>query len=807
MFYRKLFAIGALWGCFTGLLAAQTVQIVEEETGEPIENVYVYNDEKNITRTSDRQGEIDFNSFKEGQFITFQHPSYVRRTFSYTQIAEMDFIIRLTKQPVNMEEVFVSASKWEQDVAKIPQKISRISPEEIERGNPQTSADILQQSGKVFVQKSQLGGGSPMIRGFSANSVLLAVDGIRMNNAIFRSGNLQNVISLDANALENTEIIFGPGSIIYGSDALGGVMNFQTKEPRLTLSPGESRTDVESLVRFASANNERTAHANINHGRENWGVLTSVTYSNFDDLRSGSDFYDRYPDWGKREEYVIRADGEDRVIPNEDETLQRFSGYEQLNMMQKIRYRPISSLDIDYGLHFSTTSDIPRYDRLIERRDGNSGDFVNAEWYYGPQIWLMNALKITSTASTGLYDRVRGTFSHQWFQESRNDRKFQDDNLRNREENVAVIASAIDFDKRWGEEKELFYGIEASYNNVSSSAQTTNIQTSESVDTATRYPAGGSDYTQFAGYLKYQQDLTNTFTGIIGARYSHIFLDSNFGSRRFYDFPFEAISFNTGAFSGSAGFTYRPASTLQFNMNASSGFRAPNVDDAAKVFDSEPGNVVVPNHNIKPEYSYNLDFTVIARIAGRARLEMNTFYTWLKDAMVRRDYRFNGQTEIIYDGEPSRVQAVVNAGKAYIYGAGVNLSVDIGDYLEAYGDLSFTQGRDLIEDLPLRHVAPLFGQSGLTVEINNAYINLYAQFNSRKTYSQLSPSERNKTHLYTDNGTPGWITLNAKASYRFNSRIRVDTGLENILDKHYRPYSSGISAPGRNVIVALRANI
>ena len=128
----------------------------------------------------------------------------------------------------------MSVSKWEQQRKDIPQKIVSINAQSIAFGNSQTSADLLQQSGQVFVQKSQLGGGSPMIRGFATNRVLLSVDGVRMNNAIFRGGNVQNVLSIDPFSIKNTEIIFGPGSVIYGSDAIGGVMNFYTKAPRFS---------------------------------------------------------------------------------------------------------------------------------------------------------------------------------------------------------------------------------------------------------------------------------------------------------------------------------------------------------------------------------------------------------------------------------------------------------------------------------------------------------------------------------------------------------------------------------------------
>ena len=137
-------------------------------------------------------------------------------------------------RPERLDEVVMSVSKWEQQKKEVPNKIVSIDAQTIALNTPQTSADLLQSSGKVFVQKSQLGGGSPMIRGFATNRLVLSVDGVRMNNAIFRGGNLQNVISIDPFNIRNTEIIFGPGSVIYGSDAIGGVMNFYTMYPTLS---------------------------------------------------------------------------------------------------------------------------------------------------------------------------------------------------------------------------------------------------------------------------------------------------------------------------------------------------------------------------------------------------------------------------------------------------------------------------------------------------------------------------------------------------------------------------------------------
>lgn len=790
-----------------GETLSQTIKVIDETTLQPVESVYIFNEKQNKTAVTNQRGEADISKFNENDYLIFQHPSFKRKALAFETIRNSDFLVKLTERSVIMDEIYVSASKREQDQTEIPQKITQISEEQIRFSNPQTSADLLQASGKVFVQKSQMGGGSPMIRGFAANSVLIAVDGVRMNNAIFRSGNLQNVISLDPNAVQNTEVIFGPGSIIYGSDALGGVMNFQTVDPELSFTADETFVKSGMLARYATANNERTIHGDANVGHEKWGSFTSITYTNFDDLRSGGNFYDEYPDFGKRTEYVIRENGLDQVVENSDVTLQRPSAYEQLNLMQKLRFKPSATWDINYGFHYGTTTDIPRYDRLIERENGDTGQFENAEWYYGPQIWMMNALEVDYFSETSLYDKVSSVFSYQWFQESRNDRKFREIELRNREENVNVFTANIDFDKSWGESRQLYYGVEGIYNYVKSEAFSRNIETGSTFPEATRYPDGGSDYTQLAAYAKYRMDLSSNVTAVSGLRYSHVLLKSRFTSTQFYDFPFREIAINTGAVSGSLGFTWRPVSSLQFNLNGSTGFRAPNVDDAAKVFDSEPGTVIVPNENLESEYSYNLDFAMIKNFSEIARLEVNTFYTWLEDAMVRRDFQFNGQDQIIYDGELSDVEAVVNAGRAYVYGASASLGIEIGTHLAFDSNVTFTEGKDLSNDEPLRHVAPVFGRAGFTYKAEKIRVEAYTEFNGEKDISDFSPSEQSKTHLYTDDGSPSWATLNIKSSYQLNETFQVNAGIENLLDKHYRPYSSGISAAGRNVIIALRATL
>ncbi|MFC2118231.1 TonB-dependent receptor plug domain-containing protein, partial [Bacteroidota bacterium] len=662
-----------------------------------------------------------------------------------------------------------------------------------------TSADLIGASEQVFIQKSQLGGGSPMIRGFAANSILLVVDGVRMNNAIYRSGNLQNIISIDPNIIENTEIIFGPGSVIYGSDALGGVMDFHTKKASLSTSDIlEVSTNV--LTRYSTANKEKTFHVDFNIGTQKFASLSSVSYSSFDDLKMGSVGNDEY----QRNEYVISQNNNDIVIKNTDPDKQIFSGYKQLNIMEKIRYRPDKNLDIDYTFHYSRLSDVPRYDRLIQY----SGEKLKyGDWYYGPQKWMMNSFNLIQKNKGRLYDQYSLVAAWQKYEESRHDRKFGKDEIRDRTEKVDIVSLNLDFDKELNAGNSFYYGVEMVYNHVKSIGETRNLVSRIIQPSESRYPDLGTNYYTFSAYSSYKYKITQKLNLITGLRLSHIRLHSEF-SDDFYDFPFKIIDINPTALSGSFGFAHNPDSTLQLNLNFSTGFRAPNLDDAGKIFDSEPGNVIVPNENLKPEYAYNFEFGVSKQIRDRFQFEVRAFYTILDNAMVRRDFLFNGLDSIIYDGELSNVEAIVNTDNAIIYGGAASFKSEIFSWFSFNTNINYTHGQDK-EGLPLSHVVPLFGSTHLVFKLKKFKADLNSQYCGSINYVNLAPSERAKTHMYaTDiNGnpwSPSWWTMNMKLSYQMNPHIQLNAGIENIFDKRYRPYSSGICASGRNIYITLR---
>ncbi len=677
-----------------------------------------------------------------------------------------------------------------------------ISSGDIGLMNAQTSADLLQNSGEVFVQKSQMGGGSPNIRGFEANKVLIVVDGVRLNNAIFRGGHLQNVISIDQNMLEKVEVLFGPGSVMYGSDALGGVMHFYTRKPEFRRGLGKGN----AFFRTSSSNFEKTGHIDLNVGGKQLASLTSITASDYDDLSSGKNHPKDYPDFGKRFFYADRIHGKDTVLENENVHRQRFSGYSQLDILQKFLFKQKKS-PITHGLNLqlSTSTDIPRYDRLSEY----SGEELKyAAWHYGPQ----RRMSVAYHGAVGSVEGQKKQSSLEWvlacqnLEESRFTRRFGSNSLRVRTENVRVFSANINGQIKFNPRHKLSYGVEAVYNDISSSAYQDNIDSGERTVASTRYPDGGSSMLLLAGYVWDSYDLIKdqlTFSG--GFRLNQTRLQSRFIEKSFYPFLPDNVFQKTFAPSGSAGLVYHAFEKWNFRTVIATGFRAPNIDDIAKTFDSEPGTVIVPNSDLKSEYTYNLDLGVQHIIGNLFKIELTGFGSIFDNALQVRDFTVDGQDSILYDSILSRVQALQNVRQVLMGGLNLRIKWKLADGIEFRHSVSFTRARELKTGTPMDHIPPLFGRTEVRYMQKRLLIQLYAQYNGWKWLKDYSPSGEDNLEFATEDGTPAWFTLNFTGSFAIHKNFQVLGGIENILDRHYRVFASGISAPGRNFVLTLRS--
>lgn len=790
------------------MLIGQIITVKDRETGQVLELVRISSSSPKSLIITNKNGQADVSAFKGAEKIEFRLIGYRRTVKRYNDLTGENSVVYLSPSQISSDEIVVSATRWNQTKRDVPNKITTITPKDVALLNPQTAADMLGQSGEVFIQKSQQGGGSPMIRGFSTNRLLYAVDGVRMNNAIFRGGNLQQVISLDALAIENTEIFFGPSSVIYGSDAIGGVMNFQTLTPQFSLYD-EPLVTGKGVVRFSSANEEQVGHFHLNVGWKNLALLTSLTYSDFGDPRMGRLGREEY----LRPFFVQRIDSIDRVVSNPDPLVQTPNDYNQINLMQKVRYAPSDAWELQYGFHFSETSEYARYDRLIEVREGRPRSAV---WNYGPQKWTMHHLAITHRNESALYDLASLRLAYQYFQESRIDRPFTGGGrfrLRTQQEEVDAYSLNLDFNKSFGAQ-QIFYGAEIVRNDVRSRGSAIDIRNNNPIAVADRYPQ--SDWSSYAAYLNYQLRASEQFLIQAGARYNYFAMNSDFTRNlQFFPFEFTSAQVRNGALTGSLGAVFTPDETWTISANLATGFRAPNVDDIGKIFDQPQNVVVVPNPNLGAEYAYNAELAVSKTFSDVARVELTGYYTYLDNALVRRDFQFNGQDSILYDGTLSRVQAIQNAAFADVYGVQVGVDLKLPAGFGFSSRFNYQVGNEEMDDgtkSPSRHAAPWFGVTRLTYTNRKLDLQLYAMYSGEVSFENLNVEERLKPQIYAidDNGnpfSPAWLTLNLKALYRFEENFTITAGVENLTDARYRPYSSGLVALGRNFVIALRAGL
>lgn len=707
----------------------------------------------------------------------------------------------LQGEPNKLTDVVVYANKFPETPRTVAQYVTVISNKSALNLQPNT-ADVISQSGRLFVQKSQQGGGSPVIRGFEASRVLLMVDGIRMNNAIYRAGHLQNIITVDNMSLDRLEILYGPSSTLYGSDALGGVINMYTKKPMLSLT-GKTETTGSATFRYATANEETRGNITFNIAGRQWASLTSVTYGSFGDMIQGSQRLNEYPDFGKKTFIVERFGNTDSAVNNSNSDKQVPSGYNQIDVMQKLLYQPNSHISHTVNFQFSNTNDVPRYDRLTETSNGIPS---YAEWYYGPQTRSMAAYQFKANKLSGYFNDIAASVSYQHIDESRISRRFKNNNKDYRWEQVQVFGFTVDA-KHYGEKQELHIGAESYNNFVRSTAERRNIVTNEVSRITTRYANGPTSMSYNAIYAQHTYKFNNRFTLNDGLRLNLVNLDAVFADTTLMHFPFDKAKQNNLALTGNIGLVYATPKDLRLGVLVSSGFRSPNVDDLSKVFESSPGTVIVPNPDLEPEYTYNAEIN-FNKYAQNFSIGGAIFYTWFRNAIVLDQYQFNGYDSIDYIGVKSQVLANQNKAHAYLYGASVNASWNFLKNTTVEGIITYTYGRYTSNEttVPLDHIPPLYGRIGIKHTAQKWNAEIFSLFNGWKRLDDYNPYGEDNLQYATADGMPSWYTVNIRAGISVIKPVLLQLALENIFDKNYRHFASGISAPGRNFVLSIKAS-
>ena len=807
---KRLSVYISLWLSLSAvqLLSGQTLRVVDEQS-QPLIGVHVmYGESATVT---DDEGYCQI-TLEDRDRVQIQYLGYASTELSVAQLEALGHVVQLLPDDKTLEEIVIYGRTDAREM-DLPYQVTRMKAEEIFSSNAQNSADALALNSGVYVQKSQLGGGSPVLRGFEANKVLLVVDGVRLNNAIYRNGHLQNAITIDPAILEQMEVIFGAGSLLYGSEALGGVIHFRTRNPLLDLSTTDKpgRHAINLHTRFATADQERTFHADHTYAQENWAVLTSVTSTTRDDLRAGSRRSEAFPDFGKRSWYVMDGAGEDLRVTNLDPDIQVGTGYNQLDLLQKWVWQPSTRLKAELNVQHSSSSFIPRYDNLIELRNGEPRF---AEWSYGPQNRFLISPKLSWRAGNRLFDKTTLILSYQDVDESRYSRDFGSPWREVQIEDVKVGGVTLDFSKRLSPQQRLSYGVDLHHNVVNSSASLTQLQTREVAPTLTRYPNAGSTLTNLGSYVQHSwQNHDSTLVWVNGLRYTfqrtHLLYDFD-GSFEWPDFFYEGIENKSDATVGISGLNLRRGPWLA-KLSTGTSFRSPNVDDIAKIR-VNGDEITIPNPELGPELVWNSELTLGYRSEDWS-WEITGYHTRLRDAIIRAAGTLpDGSPTFLSRGDTLLVTTNVNAERGRVIGITTSARAQIMDKLTLDASMSVQSGRSEEEDgtiRPLGHIPPTYGHGRLRYQLGKFDLNTTFRFNAWKRIEDYGGSVDNPELGAVDAdgrlvGTPSWSVWGLSASMRPTEQLTINVALENVLDVHYRPFASGVSGAGRHLVVALR---
>ena len=815
---------------------SQNLTVIDAETGKPVESVTVFNKNNTTYAVSDELGKVDISAFSKNEVLIFSHVSYAEYQEKKSALKANNYHVYLSKNSEQLDEVVVSVFKNREKTNRIAEQIAVVSSKEIEKLSPQTSADLLSSVPGIKIQKSQFGGGSPVMRGMESNRVLLVVDGVRMNNAIYRKGHLQNSITVAPNLLDRTEIVFGPSSVIYGSDALGGVIHYYTKTPKI--SEKGSEVKGSAFLRYSSANNEVTNVVSTELRFKKWASFTSVAHSNFGDLRMGKNRSHGFNDWGKVPFYSNNTDSyyNDTPVANSNLNIQRNTGYSQTDVLQKF-YIPFSKdTDFKLNIQYSNSSNIPRFDKLTELK-GN-GDLKFAEWYYGPQERLLVSPQLLINPKKKWMDKGTITLAYQNIKESRIQRKFGSLDRSYRKEAVDVFSLNGDFTVPLAAHRNLGYGVELAYNDVASNSygKTLLLNGNDIIGfdgdfaVQSRYPDGGSSYLSSAFYVDYRQDINAKSTLNTGIRGTHTVLKAKWIDETFIDIPQNDIRLDNQSITATIGYVYKPTRNWQLNGVISSGFRSPNIDDVGKIREKS-GRLTVPNTELGPEYAYNFEIGLQKYFNNRKfRVGMNAYYTILDRNITRIPYEFFGQSTVFYDGDEyntadGEILTNYNRGRAYITGFTASYEGKISKNWKTSGSITYTKGNTLkseekgVPDEPLSSIPPLFGRFDLSYVNKKFEGGANLVFNAKKDISDynltegidnhdqtpiVNPDATNDIDMYY--GTPSWMTVGLYGKYQFTKNIAIQAQLSNLFDEHYKEFASGVSSAGRNISVSLQTN-
>jgi len=753
---------------------AQEIVILDALTEIPVEGVSIASRTQETGVISNNKGVVDLSIFNTNETLIVQHLAYQKIEQTKSSIQQKTiFLFLKTHSLENVEIIESKAVNFKTTLNHL-----KTTPAIMLKAQSTQTSELLEKTMGVSVQNSQNGGGSPNLRGMEANRLLIIVDGIPLNNTIFRSGHLQSTATINPIFLKGAEVLFGTASVAYGSGAMGGAILFNTKRPK-------NENSTQFTQQFESSSNAVFTSIISNYKLKNSANISGFSVKSYDNLRMGSNRKHGFKNWGKE---PIITEG----------NIQKGTAYQQADFFHKTLFKLNNSNFLLFNSQFSTSSNINRFDKLNDIKEEIQ---KYKHWYYGPQKRFFQSVRLKNYFQNFASDEAVFTAAYQDIEESRHKQKNGDELLNNRSESLQIFDFKSDFLKQFNHFK-LNYGFDSRFQKLNSVANLSNKNTQ--FYNTTRYPDGGTNVLNNAAYAQINLECTKSLLLLAGSRYSINSLSATFQDTTIIHLPFQEIQVQNKSLSNSLQLVYELNPNLRLNGAVSNGFRNPNTDDIGKIFSKNDLSVVVPNNNLSPEKSINIETGIHLQIKNLISLQLQVFQTQITDAIERREATLNRLDSMNYDGEMMKIMMNTNIGRATIKGLNFAYQLNINKQFSHNTIINILTG-ETDDGLPLAHIPPTSIISTLNYEYNNQGISLSTHYNSLKKVIDYDLGGVDNLEEATLIGNPSWYTLNLKYRTPLDKNLTFIAGIQNVMDIHYKTFGSGISASGRNFTVSLHA--
>lgn len=653
-------------------------------------------------------------------------------TMQAAEESHKDSLNNVTLKEINVNAPFLRAGQ------KFAPLQTSLGQNDLFRNQPRTLPEALQGLTGVWVQQTDHGSGSPIIRGLIGYQTVMMVDGVRLNNASFPAGPLPYLNTIDGLMLDKVSVLPGAASVAYGSDAMGGVINVQSKSAAFTDSK-QWKVGGNVLGEATTGGMEYVGRGELNIANDSWAIHAGIDGKKFGDVHAGK---------GKG---VERPTGYNEWAA--DVKIQRRWGYNMLTGA----YQGMRQHDIPSYVLMKTG----KYN--IYKTKEQNRDLGYLTYSYRPMGQVFHFFETTVSYNRQKGERLVNAKNSDLFQTN-------DDDVRSVGWTSDVDLNILPF---W----HIKAGSDVYHDKIFSNMAMEDRGKQTTTHARGSFP-DGSTMLSYGLFLENEWNYKALNIGA-GVRFEGHHLS-------FQDKTFGDVKLDPKAVVGDFHISYELFKYFTASYVLGSSFRAPTINDVATLGQADSW-YFVPNFNLSPEKGLNMEID-LKYDNGSTKVSANLYHNRLTGLIgLAPGKTADGQTEV--NGLPVEIKQ--NMSRAYVEGIEFALEQRLCSVMSAFGNLTYTYGQNKTDNVPLSKIPPLFGTVGLRYHQNRLGLALISDM--AKTQDRLSPMDKQDARI--KHPTPGFATFRLNADYTLPHWSFAGT-FGNIFNKGYRLHGSGVDGYG-----------